>query len=299
MLRRLTRPGMIGAVVSVLWLMVFLALYVEPPNRCNPALEQLGWGWSLFVTAGLGWGMGLFLLAMNDVLDARHDRAFEPERPIPSGGVTQRAVMGLALFGLLLAVGLSQFLGTASVVLTLLTLGSIAFYNLAGRFMPAVGIVTLGLIVGMAALIPNPRLAFGWPILLMMTHTIGSATVRHLLAGKRPRLTPTDGWGILIGWVFWCMVVLVLIGVRGRGIEYEGLRLIWLGPLLAAVVLSLLIWLRLGPAALVPRNRRATAERLTGLTASWLIVFNASWLLSAGLWWQGLVLIALLYVESR
>ena len=168
---------------------------------------------------------------------------------------------------------------------------------MAGRFVPAVGIVTLGLIVGVTTLIPNPKLAFAWPILLMMSHTMASATLRHWLAVKRPALSANNGWGIIVGWVFWSLVVLMMIRARGEGIEYEGIQLIWIGPAVAALLFGLILWLILGPSTLHPRARRATARRFTRLATLWLIVFNAGWLLSAGLWWQGLILLALLPVS--
>lgn len=290
----LTRPEVLMALVSVVWLMVFLGIYIEPEARRNVALDNMGLGWSLGVTAVIAVGLGVFMMALNDALDARHDRAFEPDRPIPSGRVTQRAALGLAMAGLLVALGAAVTLGSLSMIVALIAVGAIVFYNFTGRFVPAVGIITLGLVMGTMALIPNPRLSFAWPILLMMTHTIAMATVRHWLAGKRPKLSPINGWGICVGWVFWSLVVLMLIRVRAEGIEHTGVGLIWMGPAIAAVVFTLITWLILGPSTLSPSTRHGTATRFTKLATVWLIVFNASWLLSAGLWWQGLVVLALL-----
>ena len=290
----LTRPGMLVSLVSALWTMTLLAFYLEPANRRNPALQELGLRWSLPVAAVIAAGLGLFMIVLNDALDARHDRAFEPDRPIPSGKVTQRAALGLAMFGLLLALGASVALGPLSMFIALATAAAIVFYNVAGRFVPAVGIVTLGLAMAVASLIPNPNLAFAWPVLLVMTYTIAAATLRHVLAAKRPALTPINGWGILIGWAFWSLVVLMLIRVRGENIERSHLTLVWLGPTIAVVILVLLTWLILGPASLHPRSRRATAKRFTRLATAWLIAVNASWLIAAGLWWQGLLVLALM-----
>lgn len=295
----LIRPGVLLSLVSVQWLMTFLGIYVEPVGRRNAALDTRGLPWALVVTAVVAVGLGIFLMALNDALDARHDRAFEPARPIPAGRVTQRAALGLAMAGLLAALGAAVALGPMSVVLALVAAGAIVFYNLTGRFVPAVGIIALGLIVGVVALIPNPRLAFAWPILLMMTHVIAAATVRYALAGKRPRLTPIHGWSIFLGWVFWILVVLVLIGVRGKGITHGGVGLVWIGPALAAAGFGFLTWLLLGPSALTPRARRGTAARFSHLATAWLIVFNASWLISAGLWWQAATVFVLLFFPGR
>ncbi len=295
-LLRLTRPDVLPALVSGPWLIVFFAFGIEPAGRRNPALDGMGITLALLCSAVIAGGLGVFMMAMNDALDARHDRAFEPDRPIPSGQVTQRTAIGLAMTGLLAALGASVAFGPISVVLALAAAGAIVFYNVAGRFMPAVGVVTLGLVIGVTVVIPNPRLAFAWPILLTMTHVIAAATLRYHLAGKRPRLTPIEGWGICIGWAFWVMVVLVLIRVRSDGLIHEGLGAVWIGPTITAITFGLLTWLMLGPSALTPRASRGTAARFARLATTWLIVFDASWLLSAGLWWQGLVVLVLIPV---
>lgn len=294
----LVRPRVLTALVSTLWLMTFLAYGVEPEARRNVALDSLGTGWALAASAVVALGLGVFMMALNDALDARHDRAFEPDRPIPSGQVTQRTAFAVAMTGLLAALAAAVAFGSLSIILALVTAGAIIFYNFAGRFVPAVGIVTLGLVVGIAALVPNPRLAFAWPILLLMSHIIAAATLRYWLAGKRPRLSPVNGWGVCVGWVFWSLVVLMLIRIRGDGLTYEELRHAWIGPAVAAAIFGLLTWLMLGPASLAPRARRATAARFAHVASAWLIVFNASWLFAAGLWWQGLILLSLLIVSA-
>lgn len=297
-LLRLTRPQMLPALVSGLWMMVFLAYGIEPASRRSPAMEEMGLALALLGSAVIAGGLGVFMMALNDALDARHDRAFEPDRPIPAGQITQRAALGLAMAGLLAALGASVAFGQLSMLLALGAAGAIVFYNVAGRFVPAVGVVTLGLIIGVSVVIPNPRLAFAWPILLTMTHVIAAATVRHWLAGKRPRLSPINGWGICVGWAFWTLVVIVLIRVRGKGVIHEDLGLTWIGPAIAAAGFGLLTWLILGPASLTAKARRGTAARFTQLAAAWLILFHAGWLVSAGLWWQGLVVLSLLLVTG-
>jgi len=295
-LGELIRPDFVAAMVSGQWLMTFLAFYIEPEASRNPALSGLGLGGALGLSAVIAGGLVVFMLALNDVLDARHDRAFEPTRPIPSGRITQRLALALAMMGLLAALGASVAFGPISVQIALVAAGAIVFYNIAGRFVPAVGIVTLGLVLGLMMVIPNPKLAFAWPILLTMTHVIAAATLRYFLAGKRPRLTPINGWGLCVGWAFWILVVIALIRVRDGETMRHHLGLIWIGPALAVIGLALVTWLMLGPTALVSKARRGTAGRFTKLATAWLIVFDASWLLSAGLWWQAMAVLALLGV---
>ena len=297
-LKALVRLDFVLALISGQWLMTIMAFYVEPEPRQSPALIGLGLFLSLVLSTLVAGGLGVFVLALNDVLDARHDRAFAPGRPIPSGRVSQRVALSVAMTGLLIGIAAAVPFGPISVELALVTAGAMVFYNVAGRFVPAVGVVTLGLVIGLMMAIPNPKLTFAWPILLTMTHVTAAATFRYLLAGKRPRLTPIHGWLICVGWAFWVLVMIVLIRLRDDDALRDQLGLVWVGPAAAMLVLLMIVWLMLGPSALNAKARRGTAARFTKLAAAWLIVFHTAWLWSAGLWWQGMLVLTLLMLAG-
>jgi 4-hydroxybenzoate polyprenyltransferase len=292
------------AAVGNVWLMTFLAFGVEPVWRRNAALEQLGLGWALVAGAVMALGLAGCGAALNDVLDVRHDRAFAPTRPIPSGRVRQTTAVAVAMISLVAGVAAAGFFGQVSVIVALVTALGIVFYNLTGRFVPSVGVVSLGLLQAMSMTIPNPQLAFGWPIWLTMTHVMACSTVQHVLGGKRPRISSRDAWAICLGWIFWSMLLVGIIGAREstatQGAHATSLHLatpsIWVGPAVAVVAFVVVgVWMLHGRTT-PGRGRRSAAGRFTQLSMLWMLVYAAGWLLSAELWWQGALMLGLFVV---
>ena len=143
-----------------------------------------------------------FSACLNDALDVRRDRAFWPRRPIPSGQVAWSRAVVLALMGLLIALASAVGLSEASSLMCLLTAAAILFYNAAGKFVPAVGIVTVGLVHALNMLIPNPRAEFLWPLWLTMTHVTACGAIAYWLEGKRPALKPAQTTWLWAAWAF-------------------------------------------------------------------------------------------------
>lgn len=347
----MTRLGLVLATVSGSWLMTYFGFAVEPAGRRNPALGELGLGATLLASGGAALGLAVCAVALNDLLDRRHDRvlgetAAGGDKPVASGEVSPRAAAVVAVGSLLVAVLAAGALGPTSLKLAVLLGAGVLFYNVAGRFVPAVGIVTLGLLQGLALAIPNPEAGFAWPVLLTMSHVMGCGLVGHVLENKRPRLRARDVWGVLLGWGFWSLTVLLLIGYRrppgntpapgitpppeitpaagstpifgnvtlnmdAGVIKPADLTWVWVGP--AAAVLGFLLvtgWTlaRNADESVVLPNRMKSrrqerfvvilglgrARRFRRLSVGWLIVYDAAWLWSAGLWWQGATVLGLL-----
>jgi 4-hydroxybenzoate polyprenyltransferase len=297
----LIRFEMLAAGVSHVWLMIFLGRALEPTARTNPALLEWPLLWLLVLAAVIGIGLAGLGIALNDALDARHDRAFAPQRPIPAGRVSQRAALGIALVHLLLAVAAAVPLGGQSTLLTLATAGAIVFYNLTGRFLPAIGIVMMGLVQALVMTIPNPRLAFAWPLVLAMTHVIGCEAARYHLAGKRPRLSSVSAAWLTVGWFFWSLLLVAWMTARG-GLGLSGLApsqqiALAISPFAAmAAFVAVLRWLTRG------MGRQASGRELAGVISRvgmlWLIVYDAAWLAAAGLGGPALLLVGLLAVTG-
>jgi len=311
----LTRLGLVLSAVSGGWLMTFLAFGVETPATRTPTLEHLGIAWALLASAGAALGLGVCAVALNDVLDRRQDRLLVSGRegknkPVASGRVTAQTATAVAVGALLIAVLSAAALGPVSLRLTVFLGAVVLFYNVAGRFVPAVGVVTLGLVHGLAMAIPNPSTAFAWPVLLTMTHVMGCGLLRHHLEAKRPKLRAWDVWGVLLGWGFWSLVVLVLIGSRqsdGAAAAAAAGRWVWVGPSAVGLVFLVLArreWRRSthdqsgeGAAAglwWAGLLGRSGPQRFRRLSVGWLLVYDVAWLWSAGLWWQGLAIVGLL-----
>src|SRR5688572_28750515 len=86
--------------VSSSWLMVALAFVVEPEFRRNEALTNYGMWAGFGLGSVVAAGLSIYALALNDILDLRHDRTFEPDRLLPSGRVKLTSALVLALVSL-------------------------------------------------------------------------------------------------------------------------------------------------------------------------------------------------------
>lgn len=278
----LARPEVLAAVAGDVGLMIVLGFALEGGRGRAMELSALGVWASLAVGAVLAASLVGCGAALHDALDARHDRAFAPARPIPSRRLRRRAAASAAVLLLGVAVLASLPLGPLSTVLTLLTAFGLVFYNAAGRFLPAVGVVSLGLLHGAAMAIPRVPLAE--PVLLVMTHVMLCEALRHMAdggGGKRPRggrLRWVDGLGIVAGWAFWCVLVVWFARWRGRGVEVPwswASASGWVGGAVALfVVVAAMIW----------RRRRGGAEAFERVATLWPTVYAAAWLAAAGLW---------------
>lgn len=232
---------------------------------------------ALMVAIGL-FGYGSVL---NDLLDVRHDRAFSPGRPLPAGQVRiTQALVGLVGLFIIAVLG-AMLLGQDSVFLTLIVAAALMFYNAAGRFIPAVGVVTVGLVYAVHMLIPDFRVPLLLAVWLIMSHVMILAVLVHLLEDKRPRISMRGVGGIIAGWACWSTVILIARPLRGQPLwpsELSGLELIW--PCAAMLLMAFLGWWKIRTAG---TGQRAS-ERLKRYGAAWHAVYAAAWFAALGLW---------------
>ena len=228
---------------------------------------------ALAVSAGLyGFGMSL-----NDIIDRRRDAQIAANRPLPSGrlGVRTAHLVCAALMLLALAGGAfySKSRGTSmSLVLVVGTAVLIAFYDLAGKYLVAPGLITLGLIRFFHALVPAPYVPLLWHPLLLLNHVVILSAVAYHWEEKRPPLTRAH-WVTVFGGLAAINVALVATVASRQGDPAPALRLDreLVAPLLAAAAFVAVAW----------RVRRASASsREAGQTLMlygllWLIVYDA------------------------
>ncbi len=296
-LLRLLRPEVVGSALSNAWLMLFLARTIESQDTANPTLTALSLPLLMAITAVVAIGLSIYGLAINDIIDAERDKDFGPERPIAAGAISRHTGLFLAVVGLVASLCASVWLGKVSVLIAGSAAVFVLFYDLIGKFLPALGIVALGLIRILIMLTPNPTMQFGWPIWLTMTHVVIVATLAYVLMGKRPRLTGTHFWGICLGWSFWSMV---LIGwMRWRDPEMLSYTPIpkvgqsWLLPALVGAAFLVAGWWTLRHKMRPLPRRRQAGARFMALGTLWLILYDAAWLFALGLYRQGAVILAL------
>ncbi|OGG43725.1 MAG: hypothetical protein A3F84_27430 [Candidatus Handelsmanbacteria bacterium RIFCSPLOWO2_12_FULL_64_10] len=90
--------------------------------------------------------------ALNDACDEAADRINRPDRPIPSGQVSARAAVSLAVALFSLGVGASAGLSAKAVCVALAAVGGLVAYDLALKRVPVAGNVAVSGISGMALL---------------------------------------------------------------------------------------------------------------------------------------------------
>jgi hypothetical protein len=286
---QLTRLTMAFGAVSDLWFIILLTRAL--PEYAGVEVHSMDLLGALAAAAIVAVGLFAFSSSLNDVLDARHDSAFSPERPIPAGRIRVSQAIVVTAGSLMVAVVAGLAFGKVPLLLTVLTAAGILFYNAAGKHVPAIGLIVIGLVHALHMLIPNPQLTFTLPVWLVMTHAIGIAAAVHVFEDKRPRLSRHAIAGTVAGYVFWSVVII------GSGVwrgslwppETSPLGLAW--PFLAVVGFIVVARRK---TARVPG--RSAAEKIKRYGAMWQSLYGAAWLLALGLvtpaMWIGALAIA-------
>jgi 4-hydroxybenzoate polyprenyltransferase len=281
---QLMRIALVFTAISNAWLVVFLSYGLDTPRIPDIPLDML-----LVYTAFTSSGLYVFGMVLNDVLDVRRDKVFAPTRPLASGRMSIAAAIAIAFTALLVAVAASVPLGSVATLITLVTATLILFYNALGKHSPGVGVLTLALIRGGNMLIANPALPFVWPIWWNFTHILTLSAICHALERKRPLFSGRDGWIVTDGFAF---VTVVLAGWMNQkhALMLQDRPWIWIGPIVAAIIF-MAIGLR---TAQKSPDTHTAGGLLMKRGLIYLIVYDLSWLLSAGLMWQAAVTLGLL-----
>jgi len=287
---QLTRLTIAFGAVSDIWFVILITKANVEYNYLPVFALPLG----VALLSGAVVAIGLFAYgaSLNDVLDVRHDAAFSPDRPIPAGRIRAGQAVVVTVGALIVAVLGAAGLGMWSVCITLLAAAGLLFYNAAGKFIPAVGILTIGLIHAAHMLIPNYQLTFTLPVWFVMTHAMAIATAVHVLEDKRPRFRRRSVLVMVLGWCIWSVLILGVGTLPDGSMWPEGAS--WSGiiyPLLAVIAFLAMAWWKV---SVVPG--KVAAEKLKRYGAMWQSLYGAMWLLGLGLvveaMWIGLFAIA-------
>lgn len=279
---RLTRVTTAFAAVANVWFVILWTEASAPHEPGFPALRALPL-WVLLVGGAVNaLGLFAFAAALNDVLDYRRDAALNPERPIPAGQVSLHEAATLVACTLGAAVLGATLLGIPAVLLTLTVAGAILLFNGLGKYVPAVGLVLMGLVYAGHMVVPNLNLRFVWPVWLVMTHALAIEGVRHALRRKTPGVSARAVVLSVVGWAFWSAVMLGVGYWRSR--DQGGLWPDWvrpraaLGPAALAALFAAWAWRK---ATAHGRGPRA-AEKIARYGALWLSLYACAWLVGQG-----------------
>lgn len=289
----LTRVTTAFAIIANTW---FVILWSRAEREFENPTGRLATAplWIL-LAAGAGVALGLFSFgtSLNDILDLKRDRTLRPDRPLASGQLPIDLALALVVGTMVTAIVGATVFGTEAVLLTLALIGAIFVFNATGRFIPAIGLVLLGLIHAGHMLIPNLELKFLWPIWLAMTHSLLVAAISHRIAHKVPRISRRAMAAAVIGWAFWSMVLIWLQFSR-QG-SPRTLWPAWINPWAAAwpaglvVVFAIVAWAKVKRYGRNPRS----AEKISRYGSLWLALYACAWLVGAQRTYEAWILILL------
>jgi hypothetical protein len=260
--------------------------------------------WQIVAVCIISIGLYGFGMSLNDIIDRRRDRQIAAHRPLPSGRIglfsahVICAMLGLA--ALVAGIYLSQYpnAGTLSLVLLIWTAGLITFYDFAGKYLAAPGLITLGLIRFFHATIPAPQLPLLWHPLLLLNHVAVVSTIAYVWEQKRPLLTRVHWFAVLGGLGFVDAACIGLIWWRRHErMQTDFVQSLWITPGLLApaaaivvfAIIAILIWTRSSD-----RRSAGRTVMLSGLL--WLIVYDASFVAGYVGWRPAVMLLMLLPV---
>jgi len=237
-------------------------------------------GLALVVVSTCLYGFGM---SLNDIIDRRRDSTLASHRPLPSGRIsitTAHVICTLLGFGAIGAGAIYARLsgqGYQPLVILIGTALLITFYDLAGKYLVALGLVTLGLIRFFHALIPAPQGPLIWHPLLLMNHTTVLSLVAYRWEQKRPALTKAHWWAVL-GMLVAIDAILIVLEIgeaawRGQGsmIRNLGISPALVGPGIAAGVFVVVAW-----QIRRRRERRIAGQMLMLYGLLWLIVYDVT-----------------------
>lgn len=279
-----------GAVATT-WLMILLARADERLAH-TPAATEAGWR-ALGAGALVAVGFLAFGAALNDFLDAKHDRAFAPERPLPAGALPARRAVQLAAVSLCLGLLGAIAFGTAGAVTAIALAALVLVYDAFAKHVPALGIVLAGLTTALCMLVPTIEATTLLPVWLAMSQTMGVGALAYVMGDKRPALTRRAVLVGALGWLFWSAVLVWFEVARNDGALFAPWRAwtalaipagtVVLGGALGAWKLGVwrLLSSRSGKAGDL-RSPRA-GERVLRYGSLWKSLVAAAWLLAAGM----------------
>jgi 4-hydroxybenzoate polyprenyltransferase len=227
-------------------------------------------------------GLYGFGMSLNDIIDRRRDSQLAPGRPLPSGRLDLYTAYGIcAALALLALVCGSLFVRRGglegdmmSIVLVVGTALLISFYDIAGKYLVAPGLLALGLIRFFHALIPDPSIPLLWHPLLLLNHVTILSTVAYVWEEKRPALTKLHLWTVAAGLLAANGLGVLLVVLRRPHDWHARLDITWplAVPAAAAVAFVLVAW---------TIKRRAHTSREAGQRTMlfgllWLIVYDAA-----------------------
>jgi len=185
---------------------------LRPPNLftvpgdplCGALLASHGlWSWRILPCVIVSLASYCAGLVINDLADFSEDLRDRPGRPLPSGAVSRRAAVALALFFIAVALAAAACVSVPLLVLAALLLAEILWYNLLAKKSALTAPIAMGLcrgvsvLIGSAAILPLHPSSF-----ILHTFLLPAVVVALYIAGvtalartetRNPRIPPLIG----------------------------------------------------------------------------------------------------------
>lgn len=299
---QLTRMALVfTAIADSLCALILWARWENDPGILSP------WriGGVVLVSIGLyGFGMSL-----NDIIDRRRDRTVAAHRPLPSGriGLVTAYVICFMLGALTLIGGIvlvattpvaDRAAGWASILLIVWTATLIVFYDLAGKYLVAVGLLTLGFVRFFHALIPAPQWPLVWHPLLLLNHVTILSAVAYRWEQKRPSLTDLHLRALLGGLAVVNLMVIGLVWILRYRPDAGFAEILWIRPGLLLPVVAMLLFIAVAYSVYWwSDSPRQAGQNVMLYGLLWLIVYDACFVAGYVDWMWGLGLLILLPIS--
>ena len=183
----------------------FLQL-LRPPNLftvpgdplCGALLAGHGqWSWRILPAIAVSLSAYCAGLVLNDLADLPEDLRDRPDRPLPSGAVSRRAAIALAVAFIIAAFAAAAIVNGALLVLTSLLFVEIFWYNFIAKKNALIAPVAMGLCRGLSVLAGAVAISPPTPLALCAAGAIALyiAAITALARNetRNPRIPPRIG----------------------------------------------------------------------------------------------------------
>ncbi len=260
----LARAGLAWGLMSLTVAGVVVTHAVHPDRIGDPALAVVG---ALLVAMGLG----LNGMALHDLLDQRRSRG-RIDHPLTVGKLGSAQGALVASGGLVMAMLGGGLLGRDAMLIVAALATGVLLYNAMARFIPALGVVLIGLLVAGTTLLGGWPPAAAWMPWMVLAATMSVVLVIYIASGQRPAMRPK----VAVGLALECVVVSCVLGVIPMTAPQHDVALWW--PIGTIVLLAVLLALRARPVV-----RGTQLVRTVGL---WGGLHAAAWCMAVGaMWW--------------
>ena len=299
---QLTRMALVfTAIADSFTSLILLAKSVHGGNPADP--DQLLTPGRYLSIAAMSIGLYGFGMSLNDIIDRRRDRQIAAHRPLPSGRVSvvgAHIICGLLMAGALGAAAYYWMIGGdwRTMLYIVSAVALIWFYDMAGKYLVALGLLTLGLIRFFHALVAAPTIPVLWHPLLLFNHVVILSTIAYGWEQKRPTLSSIHLVIIAAGLAVVDSMAIIVLGTLRGGPDGDVLialsqdpSLMWrpglflpIGAIVAFILLG--IWIRWRTPGL-----RDAGQKLMLYGLLWLTIYDACFIYVYIGWWEGLLML--------